>query len=169
MKATLQTIKNTAHIWSNAVFPVAGIATGSPELFFAFLLLGIGSFVAHWKGGDWWEADWAGMYIAFTAIILHNFGIEYLIFLLAPFILWLTYTKLEESTYLYLGTLWIVSMFSAYVAGTAFVPALVAFALAYYLRQRQPEMDQPGYNLFHSLWHVFAAVGMYLLVYKLLF
>lgn len=166
MKAILQNIKSTAHIWSNAVFPIAGAASGSLEIFFAFLLLGITSFIAHWKRGDWWEADWAGMYIAFTAIILVNFGVGMFIFPLTPFIIWLTYTKLEESTYFFIGTLWIVSVFSAYVAGTAFLPALVAFALAYYLRQRQPNIDRPGYNLFHSLWHVFAAIGMYLLVKK---
>lgn len=164
MKAILKSTKKTAHIWSNIVYVMAGAATGSIELFFAFFLLGASSFVAHWKGGDWWEADWAGMYIAFTAIILFNFGVGMWIFPLTPLIIWLTYTKLEESTYLYIGTLFIISMFSSYVAATAFLPALGAFTLAYYLRQRQPEIDKPGYNLFHSFWHVFSAIGMYFLV-----
>ena len=164
MKKLFNKIYNTAHIWTNVAYVLVGLVAWQIDITFAFIFLGITSFMGHWKGEEWWLADWAGMYIAFGAIILHNLGWVGPIFVLSPIILYLTLKYMEESQYFLIGTLWLISMFIAFITGVPIMLSLIIFGLALFIRQQAPEMEDKYYNLCHGTWHVLTAIGMLLLV-----
>jgi hypothetical protein len=164
MKFLQSKIYNTAHIWTNVAYLIAGLIAWQIDIAFAFTVLAVTSFMGHWKGGKWWIADWAGMYVAFSAIILHNLGWVGPIFVLAPILLYLTLNYLREAQYLLIGLLWLMSMFIAFTAGVPIVLPLIIFGLALLIRQQAPEMEDKYYNLCHGTWHILTAIGMLLLI-----
>lgn len=163
----MQKIYNTAHIWTNIAYVLAGLAAWQIDITFAFILLGMTSFMGHWKGEEWWLADWAGMYIAFGAIILHNLGWVGPIFILSPIILYSTLKYLREAQYFLIGILWLIATFTAFLAGVPVLPSIIIFGLALWIRQQAPEMEDKNYNLCHGTWHVLTAIGMLLLIKSL--
>jgi uncharacterized membrane protein YuzA (DUF378 family) len=164
MKNLINKVYDTAHIWTNIAYVIAGLAAWQIDITFAFILLGFTSFMGHWKGGKWWIADWAGMYTAFIAIILHNFELIGPIFVLAPIIFYITFKYLDDTYYFLVGVLWFISIFVAVLIGINAIPSIIMFALALLIRQQAPEMEDKYYNLCHGTWHMLTAIGMLLLV-----
>jgi hypothetical protein len=148
--------------WSNIAYVIAGFALavgGAYVPAFGLMFLGITSYIAHVKGGDWWYYDWAGMYIAMVAIILYNIG--------HPFYFWLVALPIIVATVRYrfdsltlTGALWCAVVASAYIIGIAVVVPVIIFALAIAIRQWGHD---DHYQITHSIWHILAATGFYLL------
>ena len=160
----LQKIHNTAHIWTNVAYLIAGLIAWQIDITFAFIVLALSSFMGHWKGGKWWIADWAGMYVSFSAILLHNIGWGWAIFPLVPISFYITFKYLDDSLYFLIGTLWIVATFTAFIVGVPILPSVIIFGLALLIRQQAPKMEDKYYNLCHGVWHVMTATGMLLLI-----
>jgi hypothetical protein len=147
---------------SNIAYIIAGFALavgGAYVPAFGLMFLGITSYIAHVKGGQWWYYDWAGMYIAMVAIILYNIG--------HPFYFWLVALPIIVATVRYrfdsltlTGALWCAVVASAYIIGIAVVVPVIIFALAIAIRQFGHD---DHYQLTHSIWHILAATGFYLL------
>jgi hypothetical protein len=157
-------IKETAHIWTNIAYAIAGLVAWQIDITFAFTVLAVTSFMGHWKGGKWWLADWAGMYVAFSAIILHNLGWAGAIFPLIPILFYITFKYLNQNNYILIGVFWLVATFTAFMTGVPIVLPLIIFGLALLIRQQAPEMEDKYYNLCHGTWHVLTAAGMLFLI-----
>ena len=157
-------LKGNLHIWSNLTYLIVGFFMGSWWLFLAMAFLAFTSFMGHWKGGKWWSWDWAGMYVMFISIILHNFGLPFLIPLIIPIVTFLTLRFFGGNNYWAVGLIWVSAVASSFFAGIALLPILLTFGLGLYLRQRAPEIGVGWYDTFHSLWHVFTSIGMKLMV-----
>jgi len=147
---------------SNIAYIIAGFALavgGAYVPAFGLMFLGITSYIAHVKGGQWWYYDWAGMYIAMVAIILYNIG--------HPFYFWAVIAPIIVATVRYrfdsltlTGALWCAVVASAYIIGIAVVVPVIIFALAIAIRQWGHD---DHYQITHSIWHILAATGFYLL------
>ena len=157
-------IKETAHIWTNIAYAIAGLIAWQIDIAFAFTVLAVTSFMGHWKGGKWWIADWAGMYVAFSSIILHNLGWAGAIFPLIPILFYVTFKYLNQNNYILIGVFWLVATFVAFLAGVPILPSVIVFVLALLIRQHAPEMEDRYYNLCHGTWHILTAIGMLLLI-----
>jgi hypothetical protein len=100
------------------------------------------------------------MYIAMTAIFLHNIGHPlYLGAVIAPILISTLYYKFDS--YALTGALWCVVVASAYLTGLSITIPVIIFALALGLRQLG---EIRNYQFNHSAWHVLTAYGFYLLV-----
>ena len=148
---------------SNIAYIIAGFALavgGAYVPAFGLIFLGITSYIAHVKGGDWWYSDWAGMYLAMTAIFLHNVGHPlYFWAVIAPILISTLYYKFDS--YTLTGALWCAVVASAYLMGLSITIPVIIFALALGLRQLG---EVRNYQFNHSAWHVLTAYGFYLLV-----
>jgi hypothetical protein len=148
---------------SNIAYIIAGFALavgGAYVPAFGLIFLGITSYIAHVKGGDWWYSDWAGMYLAMTAIILHNIGHPLYFWLVALPIVYLT-LRYAFVSYALVGVMWCAVVTSAYLTGILVTIPVIIFALALGLRQLG---EVRNYQFNHSAWHVLTAIGFYLLV-----
>ena len=149
-------------VWSNIAYVIAGLLLwDNPVICISMIALGASSAMAHWKGGFWWRMDWATMYLSFGAICLHNFGIPPL---LSVNLGALGGTFGYDNYYLF-GTLFAVTILSAYLIGISVIIPLALFALALaFQRYAESHMGTKTYEIYHSLWHVLTATSMYLLV-----
>lgn len=148
---------------SNIAYIIAGFALAVGQAYapaFGLIFLGISSYIAHVKGGMWWYTDWAGMYIAMTAIILHNIGHPLLFWLVALPILFATLRYLFDSFAL-TGALWSVLTLTAHLTGISITFPVILFCIALALRQLGQVRN---YQFNHSAWHVLTAIGFFLLV-----
>lgn len=157
------------HVWSNISYIIIGIILASlsfvlPGL--GLIVLGVSSWMGHLKGGFWWYVDWAGMYISFLSIIAFHLGIEYT-WVLWPIILLLT-VKFKITSFIIIAILFITSAYLAYDNGANYLLSMIFFTTGLALRQSPEESKQfseyEQYNLFHSLWHLFTAIGYSMLV-----
>jgi hypothetical protein len=149
--------------WSNIVYVIGGIFLyQNPALALSMLFLGFTSFMGHWKGGNWWTWDWAGMFNVFSAITLHNFGLSPL---LSIPITYLGY-KYGVEEYMAFTGLFVVSIISAYLADVAIWLPLGLFAIAFAC-QRYAEAardhNDVRFQIFHSLWHLITMPAIVLL------
>ena len=147
---------------SNIAYIIAGFALAVSQAYvpaFGLIFLGITSYIAHVKGGDWWYSDWAGMYLAMTAIFLHNIGHPLYFWAVALPIVYLT-LRYAFVSYALVGVMWCAVVASAYLAGLSVAIPVVLFALALGLRQLG---EVRHYQFNHSAWHLLTAYGFYLL------
>lgn len=152
--------------WSNISYVIGGLyllMNFSPVPGAALILLGIGSFLGHVRGGKWWVADWVGMYLTFTAIIIHNLELSWL--WLIPVAL-LSY-KWGTDNYILFAMFFIVSVISAYFAKLAIILPVMLFCVAL-VCQRYAEAssnhNSKRYQIFHSIWHVITLIAILLLI-----
>lgn len=150
--------------WSNVAYVIgAACLYQTPALALAMIFLGFTSFMAHWKGGNWWAWDWSGMWLVFSAVTLHNFGLSPL---LSIPIGYLGY-KYGVDEYMTFGGLFVVTVVSAFLAGVAILLPLGLFAVAFAF-QRYAEAagnhNSTRYQIFHSIWHLITAVAIVLLI-----
>jgi hypothetical protein len=157
-------LKGNLHIWSNLAYLIAGFFMGSWWLLLSMAFMAFTSFMGHWKGGQWWIWDWAGMYVVFSSVILFHIGVAYLIPLIIPLITYITLKWLDDSLYILVGVLWLASVFVSFLYGVSVLPAIIVFAIALLVRQLAPEMEGKYYDICHSIWHVLTATGIFLLV-----
>jgi hypothetical protein len=147
---------------SNIAYIIAGFALAVGGVYvpaFGLIFLGVTSYVAHVRGGDWWYSDWAGMYLAMTAIILYNIGHPFYFWLVALPIVYLT-LRYAFVSYVLVGAMWCAVVASAYAIGIAVVVPIIIFALALAIRQWGHD---DHYQITHSIWHILTATGFYLL------
>jgi len=148
--------------WSNIAYIIAGVALavgGAYVPAVGLCFLGITSYIAHVRGGDWWYYDWAGMYVAMVAIILYNIGHPVYFWLVALPIIVATIRYRFDSLAL-TGALWCAAVASAYIIGIAVVVPVIIFAIALAIRQIGQVRN---YQFNHSMWHLLTAIGFYLL------
>jgi hypothetical protein len=147
---------------SNIAYIIAGFALAVSEAYvpaFGLMFLGITSYVAHVKGGEWWFYDWAGMYVAMVAILLYNIGHPFYFWLVALPIVYLT-LRYAFVSYVLVGAMWCAVVASAYAIGIPVVVPIIIFAIALALRQIGQVRN---YQFNHSMWHLLTAIGFYLL------
>lgn len=158
-------MRNMWHVYSNVAYLIAGILSGSVVVAVGMTLLFIGSFLGHWRGGNWWKADWIGMYLAFLSIIFHHAGLPEAFYITAPAVVALTLYEFQESYFL-VGLLWLISIVASYFAGVNVVPAILLYAIGLSWRQLHPSQNNKWYDLCHSMWHLCTAGAMALSVYQ---
>jgi hypothetical protein len=149
--------------WSNIAYIIAGFALAVQGAYvpaFGLIFLGITSYVAHVKGGDWWFYDWAGMYLAMVGIFLYNIG-HPLYFWLVGLPIVLATLRYRFDSYTLTGAMWCAVVASAYLTGISVTIPVIIFAIALALRQLG---EVRNYQFNHSAWHVLTAIGFYLLV-----
>lgn len=147
--------------WSNLAYFVAGLALyQTPAIAVFMALLAAASFMGHHRGGAWWAADWAAMYLVFSAIALSHCGMSPWLALIPAALGY----KYGVERYAAFGVLWILSMASAQYAGIQIaVPALIfAAGLACQLSAGS-HGPGPRYQILHSTWHFATAAGIYLI------
>jgi hypothetical protein len=147
---------------SNIAYIIAGVALavgGAYVPAFGLIFLGVTSYVAHVKGGKWWYADWAGMYVAMVAIILYNIGHPFYFWLVGLPIVYLT-LRYAFVSYVLVGAMWCAVVASAYIIGIPVVVPIIIFAIALALRQIGQVRN---YQFNHSMWHLLTAIGFFLL------
>lgn len=153
-----------AHVWSNGAFIIAAIVLAVKGHFLpatGLFVLGVSSWIGHLKGGKWWLLDWAGMYVSFLSIIAYHLDIPYT-WVIWPFVIWATIRFRFESIPM-IGILLSVSLLLAYHAETYYLLSIVYFFLALMFRKMTNDYDEE-YNIFHSAWHVLAAIAYVALV-----
>jgi hypothetical protein len=165
------------HIISNLAYISAGVWLWNTDIFLSLstILLGLVSWVAHAKGGNYWKGDWIAMYLCFTALLLHNQG-EYLyISTLSVALLALGLNSFFTFRdfyvgYIYIGVLFTLSYVSYFLTGGDVLQGImggISFAIGLGIRQyghtREEELTDKLTNAAHSLWHVFTAAGIVLI------
>lgn len=152
--------------WSNIAYVIGGLyllMNFSPVPGVALMLLAIGSFIAHLKGGKWWVADWVGMYLTFGAIITHNLELSWL--WLVP-VAGIAY-KWGTDNYPLFAALWTASVVASYLAGVAITIPLILFGVGLICQRAAEASDDhesETYQILHSIWHVLTMVAIILLV-----
>jgi hypothetical protein len=148
-------------VWSNIAYVIAGLLLWeTPFIAMSMIALGITSALAHAKGGWYWKLDWASMWLVFSAIALHPFGLSYLAVIFA-----LIGYKYGVDNYIAFSFVWALSVLSAHLSGVDVLLPVVIFAITL-IRQRYAErnFNTTTYEIYHSIWHVLTAIAIYLLV-----
>ena len=152
--------------WSNIAYLLGGIyllLNFSLVPGIAMILLALGSYVAHVRGGKWWVADWVGMYLTFSAVAIHNLELSWLWLITVAGI---AYKWGTENYFLFAGFVF-AGILSAYLAGVAIWLPLVLFGVGLAC-QRYAEAagnhNSTRYQIFHSIWHFITAVAIVLLI-----
>lgn len=149
--------------WSNLAYILAGLTLAIQQAYvpaFGLIFLGIASYIGHIEGGDWWLVDWAGMYLAMSAILLYNIGHPlYFWAVMAPIVLGTLVFRFDS--FVFTGALWCAVVGSAYMAGLPIIIPIILFAIAFAFRQLGQVRN---YQFNHSVWHLMTATGFYMLV-----
>lgn len=152
--------------WSNIAYLLGGfylLLNFSPVPGIALILLALGSYLAHVHGGKWWTADWVGMYLTFSAVAIHNFGLSWL--WLIP-VAGVAYKWGTENYFLFAGFVF-AGILSAFLAGVAIWLPLILFAVGFACQRYAEAAEDHNslrYQIFHSLWHPITMVAIVLLV-----
>jgi hypothetical protein len=152
--------------WSNFAYLLGGfylLMEFAPVPGIALILLAIGSYLAHVHGGKWWIADWAAMYLTFSAVTIHNLELSWLWLIPVAGVAY----KWGTENYVLFATFFLASVISAHVAGLAIIPSLLLFG-AGFACQRYAEAAQDHnskrYQLLHPTWHILTMIAIVLLV-----
>ena len=147
--------------WSNSAYLIAGLALYQvPAIAIFTALLGVFSFMAHHRGVKWWAADWAGMYLVFSAIALHHCGISPWLAIIPAGIGF----RYGVGNYIAFGIVWVLAMASAQYAGISIIIPAIIFAAALACQINAGRHGSARYNILHSAWHILAAIAIYLIV-----
>lgn len=144
-------------VTSNIAYLIGGIVAlyhGAHLPGLGMIFLSYGSFMGHKYGR--WDLDWAGMFVAFFAIIGYNFGLP--LYLSLPFTL--SGLLLRKEYWVLLGATYIV----AQVDAKNFLLTLYLFALAGVIRVTIGADGNKYYNVGHTLWHYLTATAMTLMI-----
>jgi hypothetical protein len=148
-------------VWSNIAYVIAGLLLWeTPFISMSMIALGITSALAHAKGGWYWKLDWASMWLVFSAIALHPFGLSYLAVIFA-----LIGYKYGVDNYIAFSFVWALSVLSAHLSGVPVLFPVTIFAVALVSQlYAESEYGTKTYEIYHSIWHVLTAIAIYLLV-----
>ena len=145
------------HVTSNIAYAIGGLIAlyhGAYLPGLGLMFLAYGSYMGHRFGR--WDLDWAGMFVAFFAIIAHNLDLP--LHLALP--LTLAGLFLRKEYWLALGATYII----AQIGANYFLPTLYLFTLAGIIRVTVGADGHKYYDAGHSIWHYITATAMTLMI-----
>lgn len=145
------------HVTSNIAYAIGGLIALLHEAYLpglGLIFLSWGSYMGHKYGK--WSYDWAGMFVAFFAIIAYNFHLP--LYFALPFTL--AGLFLRKEYWVLLGATYII----AQIGANFFLPTLYLFALAGIIRVTIGADGHRYYDVGHSIWHYLTATAMTLMI-----
>lgn len=145
------------HVTSNIAYAIGGLIAlihGAYLPGLGLMFLAYGSYMGHRFGR--WDLDWAGMFVAFFAIIAHNLALP--VYLALP--LALAGLFLRKEYWIPLGITYVM----AQAVSNYFFETLLLFAIAGIIRVTVGADGHRYYDVGHSIWHYITATAMTLMI-----